>query len=406
MKIEYQKEYAVTMRTISKGKYQFRQKYPDPLLSTPDKIVLKVATVVLTKKTSQAWQQARTILKNKIDAKMSVSRISSITLEQLKEHYFEYLDKQDKINKDSKYQSHYIYKSHINIFLKEKDVDPSTVIENLNTPYFKRYFDKMLETKSWSYTNVRRAALWNMFDFGLGYGYLNFNPLQNFHLCKLETPQSELDLNIEDKYLTDDEYHRLLAEFRKRGRNDYVDFIQFLYFMGLRVGEGGSLRTKDIVKVNGKYYANINGTLMKKHKSNSKRGQFKKKPGAKSDSSNRQVYLPPEAVKIYKRHDLGREFLFTKKTTKNAIEANSVNRYLKRIAPYAGIDPDKLTSHIFRHTHVSKLAEQGVPLEMIKKRVGHSDSKITEEIYYHITGKARTDFENQIDAFSKKSKFE
>lgn len=406
MKIEYQKEYAVTMRTISKGKYQFRQKYPDPLLSTPNKIVLKVATVVLTKKTSQAWQQARTILKNKIAAKMSVSRISSITLEQLKEHYFEYLDKQDKINKDSKYQSHYIYKSHINIFLKEKYVDPSTVIENLNTPYFKRYFDKMLETKSWSYTNVRRAALWNMFDFGLGYGYLNFNPLQNFHLRKLETPQSELDLNIEDKYLTDDEYHRLLDEFRKRGRNDYVDFIQFLYFMGLRVGEGGSLRTKDIVKVNGKYYANINGTLMKKHKSNSKRGQFKKKPGAKSDSSNRQVYLPPEAVKIYKRHDLGREFLFTKKTTKNAIEANSVNRYLKRIAPYAGIDPDKLTSHIFRHTHVSKLAEQGVPLEMIKKRVGHSDSKITEEIYYHITGKARTDFEHQIDAFSKKSKFE
>lgn len=406
MKIEYQKEYAVTMRTISKGKYQFRQKYPDPLLSTPNKIVLKVATVVLTKKTSQAWQQARTILKNKIAAKMSVSRISSITLEQLKEHYFEYLDKQDKINKDSKYQSHYIYKSHINIFLKEKYVDPSTVIENLNTPYFKRYFDKMLETKSWSYTNVRRAALWNMFDFGLGYGYLNFNPLQNFHLRKLETPQSELDLNIEDKYLTDDEYHRLLDEFRKRGRNDYVDFIQFLYFMGLRVGEGGSLRTKDIVKVNGKYYANINGTLMKKHKSNSKRGQFKKKPGAKSDSSNRQVYLPPEAVKIYKRHDLGREFLFTKKTTKNAIEANSVNKYLKRIAPYAGIDPDKLTSHIFRHTHVSKLAEQGVPLEMIKKRVGHSDSKITEEIYYHITGKARTDFEHQIDAFSKKSKFE
>ena len=406
MKINYQKEYAVTMRTISKGKYQFRQKYPDPLLSTPDKIVLKVATVVLTKKTSQAWQQARTILKNKIDAKMSVSRISSITLKQLKKHYFEYLDKQDKINKDSKYQSHYIYKSHINIFLKEKDVDPSTIIENLNTPYFKRYFDKMLETKSWSYTNVRRAALWNMFDFGLGYGYLNFNPLQNFRLRKLETPQSELDLNIEDKYLTDDEYHRLLAEFRKRGRNDYVDFIQFLYFMGLRVGEGGSLRTKDIVKVNSKYYANINGTLMKKHKNNSKRGQFKKKPGAKSDSSNRQVYLPPEAVKIYKRHDLGREFLFTKKTTKNAIEANSVNRYLKRIAPYAGIDPDKLTSHIFRHTHVSKLAEQGVPLEMIKKRVGHSDSKITEEIYYHITGKARTDFEHQIDAFSKKSKFE
>lgn len=401
--MEYQKEYAVTMSKVGKGKYQYRQKYPDPLLSTSDKIVLKAVTVTLTKKTSQAWQQARAILKEKIARKMSAGKISSITLKQLKEYYFEYLDKQDKINKDSKYQSHYVYKSHLNIFLN--DVDPSIIVENMTMPYFKRYFDKMLETKSWSYANVRRAALWNMFDFGIGYGYLNFNPLQNFRLRKLEISQSDLDVNIEDKYLTDDEYHRLLIEFKKRGRNDYVDFIQFLYYMGLRVGEGGSLRVKDIVKNNGRYYANINGTLMKRHKSGNKRGEFKKKPGAKSESSNRQVYLPPEAVEIYKRHDLGHKFLFVKKTTKNAIETGSINRYLKRIAADAKINPDKLTSHIFRHTHVSKLAEQGVPLEMIKKRVGHSDSKITEEIYYHITGKARTNFEHQIDIFSKKSKF-
>lgn len=401
--MEYQKEYAVTMSKVGKGKYQYRQKYPDPLLSTSDKIVLKAVTVTLTKKTSQAWQQARAILKEKIARKMSAGKISSITLKQLKEYYFEYLDKQDKINKDSKYQSHYIYKSHLNIFLN--DVDPSIIVENMTMPYFKRYFDKMLETKSWSYANVRRAALWNMFDFGVGYGYLNFNPLQNFRLRKLEISQSDLDVNIEDKYLTDDEYHRLLIEFKKRGRNDYVDFIQFLHYMGLRVGEGGSLRVKDIVKNNGRYYANINGTLMKRHKSGNKRGEFKKKPGAKSESSNRQVYLPPEAVEIYKRHDLGHKFLFVKKTTKNAIETGSINRYLKRIAADAKINPDKLTSHIFRHTHVSKLAEQGVPLEMIKKRVGHSDSKITEEIYYHITGKARINFEHQIDIFSKKSKF-
>lgn len=244
--MEYQKEYAVTMSKVGKGKYQYRQKYPDPLLSTSDKIVLKAVTVTLTKKTSQAWQQARAILKEKIARKMSAGKISSITLKQLKEYYFEYLDKQDKINKDSKYQSHYIYKSHLNIFLN--DVDPSIIVENMTMPYFKRYFDKMLETKSWSYANVRRAALWNMFDFGVGYGYLNFNPLQNFRLRKLEISQSDLDVNIEDKYLTDDEYHRLLIEFKKRGRNDYVDFIQFLYYMGLRVGEGGSLRVKDIVK--------------------------------------------------------------------------------------------------------------------------------------------------------------
>nr|WP_305068856.1 tyrosine-type recombinase/integrase [Limosilactobacillus equigenerosi] len=47
-----------------------------------------------------------------------------------------------------------------------------------------------------------------------------------------------------------------------------------------------------------------------------------------------------------------------------------------------------LSSHIFRHTHISKLAELGVPLYVIQQRVGHNDSRITNEIYLHVTEKA------------------
>lgn len=51
-----------------------------------------------------------------------------------------------------------------------------------------------------------------------------------------------------------------------------------------------------------------------------------------------------------------------------------------------GIPTEKnLSSHIFRHTHISKLAEIGTPVYVIQDRVGHEDSKLTQQIYLHVT---------------------
>ena len=49
----------------------------------------------------------------------------------------------------------------------------------------------------------------------------------------------------------------------------------------------------------------------------------------------------------------------------------------------------RIVPHTLRHTHASLLAEQGVPLEQITRRLGHEDSKITREIYIHITEKRK-----------------
>lgn len=45
----------------------------------------------------------------------------------------------------------------------------------------------------------------------------------------------------------------------------------------------------------------------------------------------------------------------------------------------------RLTPHALRHTHTAMLAEAGVPLETISRRLGHSDSKITKSVYMHVT---------------------
>ncbi|QNQ82188.1 tyrosine-type recombinase/integrase [Lactobacillus sp. PV012] len=51
------------------------------------------------------------------------------------------------------------------------------------------------------------------------------------------------------------------------------------------------------------------------------------------------------------------------------------------------MDRRKFGTHIFRYTHISKLAEKGYSLELISKRVGHHDSALTRRIYYHIIKK-------------------
>lgn len=47
------------------------------------------------------------------------------------------------------------------------------------------------------------------------------------------------------------------------------------------------------------------------------------------------------------------------------------------------------TPHIFRHTHISMMAEAGIDLPTIMKRVGHDDMKTTMRVYTHVTDKMK-----------------
>ena len=57
----------------------------------------------------------------------------------------------------------------------------------------------------------------------------------------------------------------------------------------------------------------------------------------------------------------------------------------------------KNTTHIFRHTHISILAEQGEPLKVIMDRVGHKSANTTLRIYTHVTDKMKDDLIKRLD---------
>ena len=66
----------------------------------------------------------------------------------------------------------------------------------------------------------------------------------------------------------------------------------------------------------------------------------------------------------------------------------------------SGIRPDlKPTSHVFRHSHISLLVEMGLPLKVIMQRVGHTDEKMTTQIYTHITSAMKNNYVEVIRGF-------
>ena len=60
-----------------------------------------------------------------------------------------------------------------------------------------------------------------------------------------------------------------------------------------------------------------------------------------------------------------------------------------------------LRPHIFRHTHASLLIQAGANVIDVAKRLGHSNSKITEAIYIHLTKKQDMSLANKIESVLK-----
>lgn len=63
------------------------------------------------------------------------------------------------------------------------------------------------------------------------------------------------------------------------------------------------------------------------------------------------------------------------------------NKCLKQIGLFAGLDPEKCTSHVGRKTAGVLLLNAGIRMEVVSKFLGHSSVKMTEKVYAKILDK-------------------
>jgi integrase len=215
--------------------------------------------------------------------------------------------------------------------------------------------------------------------------------------ASLETEDLPKATKPEPIALDEAEMARLLGAARnpseraKRSRGPsaepwFYPAVAFAVYAGARRGEVLGLRWADLC-----FDANtvtIRRSLTRTHG----RGLFFKEP---KNGTARTITMPSALAAILKQHretqDNERNVLGTAYKDDNLVFARPDgslvnprcfgNRVIE-LAVRAKVTP--ITAHCLRDTHASLLAKKGVPLEVVSKRLGHADIRITAERYLHV----------------------
>lgn len=199
---------------------------------------------------------------------------------------------------------------------------------------------------------------------------------------------------ITEKILEKHELAEFLAAVKEHGHPMDTEIFHLLAFSGLRSGELCALKDTDFffetneLRVTKTLYSPKNNKKGYKLTPPKTKGSIRKfdvienvMRGIESHiermRSQRQIYKK----KFDDYHD--KHFVFSHVDGYPFVTQNILKR-MKRILRHTSITKDA-TPHIFRHTHVSMLAEAGVDLKTIMERVGHDDVKTTLKIYTHVT---------------------
>lgn len=230
---------------------------------------------------------------------------------------------------------------------------------------------------------------------------IKHNPQTDVVIPKKAKTVEELESDpIEEKYLERWELEEFLAAVREHGLELDVEWFYLLAFSGMRSGELLALKWSDIdFKKN---TIRIIKTLY--NPDNNMRKYELLTP--KTEGSIRTVEMEQEIMDLLKlhkrrqtkikmkyRHEIedyhDGNFVFARSNGYPYIQKNLINR-MNRLLKFTQIKKDA-TPHIFRHTHISMLAEAGVDLPTIMERVGHEDIDTTMKIYTHVTNKMKED---------------
>ena len=369
-------------RELENGKYRYYEKYFD---LEEDK--WKQVSITLTSKTRQAQKQAR-MLEEKIENKKEniekeKTEVKKITV---KEAYEEYLKIRESELKRSTFKSQkYTIIGEIRKLEDYLLVNvTSRIVQNI-----------LLELPCSAEHRKNKKVLLNLFfKYCLNVGYISENPIDNVVLPKRKKNLKKVRKK-QNKYLTRVEVVQYLNFLEKEEKNQRVRLIvEFMYLTGLRFGEVLALTLEDIDFEN--KTLEVKHTL---HTSGSKAEIFLDSP--KSLASYRVIGISDRVLEIIEEYLLmekeGR-FIFTKNG--NPFMIFSFNDFLKRSFKRSGIQKEEdfvLTTHVFRHSHISLLAELEVPIKAIMERVGHTNEKMTLGVYTHVTQQMKFNITEKLD---------
>lgn len=371
------------MEELPNGKYKFFERYKDPYTEK-----LKKVSVTLEKKTPQARNQAALLLQEKIQKKLNTKQVESITFEEIYKLF--YKSWSQTVKESTKHNCKSIDKK-----MKEV-IPPDTLLANLDRRFLQEAIDKVIKTNGHIAAKKIRHRLRGIFKYAVQYSYIENNEVD--YTTIPQKPKTLEDLEKKrNNFLTMDEIKALVKVLNSREYHQkYADMVIVLALTGMRYGELSALQLKNIDFQNNKIEITGNFDSVNKIKTLPKTtNSIRTIKASKTvmEAIQRQIARLGERFKPLTSDDY--IFCFEKWNQPTTIAC--FIQILKKYGKEAGIDKN-LTSHIFRHSHISFLAESGLPIKSIMDRVGHSNAKMTLEIYSHTTQDMEDKLVNKLDS--------
>ena len=374
------------MEELPNGKYKFFERYKDPYTEK-----LKKVSVTMEKKTPQARNQAAILLQEKINQKLGEKQhfVSDITFEKLYEEFEE--NWKHGVKNSTVYASKNVKKEIL------KQIEGDYLIRNIDRRLLQKVIDQLLQDgRSHNYVSKIKFKLNQIMKFAVRMNYIDTN-----EMLFVEMPRKVIttdDLRKKNtKYLDQKEFKLFIQNLKEEALCDYritkyIRIAKVLFLTGMRYGELAALNYKEDIDFSKK-------TIHIKHTYDFRQ---KERTTPKTVKSDRVITAPQKVLDIIKEqiienatNGFDTDFIFIN-TLGEPITNVRVIAALKRHGQKIGIDKN-ITTHMFRHSHISLLAELGIPLTAIMDRVGHSDSKTTLEIYSHVTQKMVSDISSKLD---------
>lgn len=372
------------MEELPNGKFKYFERYKDPYTEK-----LKRVSVTMEKKTPQARNQAALILQEKIKDKTKIKQIENVTFEEIYQAFYSWWSQTVKESTKHNY-------SFVDATMK-KEIPSDTLIANIDRRYIQQKIEHIIENNGYHTAYRVRSRLKSIFDYAVRYSYINNNEVNYTTIPK---PPETLE-NLEkkrNKFLTIEEIKILVDALNSHSyHKKYADIVIVLALTGMRYGELTALQLKNIDFQNNKIeitgnYDSINKIKTLPKTKNSIR--IIKVSNIVIEAIKRQVVRLSERYQPLESED----YIFCFETWNIPITLSSFIQILKKYGKQAGIEKN-LSSHIFRHSHISFLAESGLPIKSIMDRVGHSNAKMTLEIYSHTTQDMEDKLVKTLDSF-------
>lgn len=233
------------------------------------------------------------------------------------------------------------------------------------------------------YAYIRKMVS-QVFKYGVSLEIIDTNPMAKTLLPRPKPSEKKL------QFWTKQEVKIFFESLEDFGNVKQLTYFRLLVYTGMRKSEGLALQWKDIDFKNRKI--SISKTIgMDENQHQYVSDTPKTVNSIRTISIDLETLDQLQVWRSTQREEYFKlgfnttnedQFIFT--DMKNVIyKPQTVNDWLNYLIKKYELP--RITPHNLRHTHVSLLLEAGVPIKEVSERVGHKDSKITMEIYAHIS---------------------